>query len=120
MDITKEQYEYALDRIEALLPMSVGEEVSPEVDAELSIMSDVVERYEAVHYPLDTLTLGELIKSALDECGMTQAQVARELGLSPSRVSDFVNDRGEPSLSVAGKLCKILGISPQVMLGLQM
>ena len=38
---------------------------------ELMIVTDVVERYEAVHYQIPVPTLGEIILDALDNAGMT-------------------------------------------------
>lgn len=40
------------------------------------------------------------------------------VGVSPSRVNDFVSGRVEPSLRIAANICKVLGISPSVMMGL--
>ena len=114
---TKDQYEYALDRIEKLLPLMESEKINSEEEQELSIMSEVVASYEEEHYPLDKLTLGELISYALTEQGKTQADLARELGISPSRVSAFVNNKSEPSLMVAGRICRFLGISAEFVLG---
>ena len=102
---TEEQYRYALARVEALLPRMEDETMSAPEEQELAIMSDVVASYEEEHYPLESLTLGELISYALKEQGKSQAELARELGISPSRVSDFVNDKSEPSLSLAGRIC---------------
>lgn len=94
-----------------------AETISESEEQELAIMSDVVASYEEEHYPLDTLTLGELISYALKEQGKSQAELARELGVSPSRVSDFVNDKSEPSLSLAGRICQALGLSAELVLG---
>ena len=49
MDITREKYEYALNRIEELLPLMERGELSTSEDSELAIMSDIVEAYEAEH-----------------------------------------------------------------------
>ncbi|WP_297170065.1 helix-turn-helix domain-containing protein [uncultured Porphyromonas sp.] len=114
---TEEQYRYALARVEALLPRMEDETMSASEEQELAIMSDVVALYEEEHYPLETLTLGELISYALKEQGKSQAELARELGISPSRVSDFVNDKSEPSLSLAGRICQVLGLSAELVLG---
>ena len=114
---TEEQYRYALARVEALLPRMEDETMSAPEEQELAIMSDVVASYEEEHYPLETLTLGELISYALKEQGKSQAELARELGISPSRVSDFVNDKSEPSLSLAGRICQVLGLSAELVLG---
>lgn len=114
---TEGQYKYALARVEALLPLMEAETISESEEQELAIMSDVVASYEEEHYPLDTLTLGELISYALKEQGKSQAELARELGVSPSRVSDFVDDKSEPSLSQAGRICQLLGLSAELVLG---
>ena len=114
---TEGQYKYALARVEALLPLMEAETISESEEQELAIMSDVVASYEEEHYPLDTLTLGELISYALKEQGKSQAELARELGVSPSRVSDFVNDKSEPSLSQSGRICQLLGLSAELVLG---
>ena len=49
---------------------------------------------------------------------MTQKQLAEEIGVSPSRISDYVNGRAEPTLKIASTLCKVLDIQPSAMLGL--
>ncbi len=117
--ITKKQYEYAQARIEELLPMVSESTPADDKDAvELSVMSDVVIAYEKEHYPIGKPTVAELIELSLEEKGMTQRQLASELGLSPSRVSDYVSGRSEPTLRVARLLCQVLGIQPTAMLGL--
>lgn len=119
MDISKQQYEYALNRIEELLPLVTDETPASDTNAiELTIVSDVVEAYEKIHYPIAKPTIGELISLSIDEKGMTQKQLAKELGVSPSRVSDYISGRAEPTLRIARAICLILGISPAAMLGM--
>ena len=93
MEITKQQYEYALNRIEELLPLVTDETPADDKNAvELTIVSDVVEAYENIHYPIGKPTIGELISLSIEEKGMTQKQLAKELGVSPSRVNDYYRD----------------------------
>lgn len=55
MEISKQQYEYALNRIEELLPLVTEETPASDKNAiELTIVSDVVETYEKIHYPIAT------------------------------------------------------------------
>lgn len=118
-EITKEQYEYAKERIEALLPLI--DESTPMTDKnmiELTMVSDVVERYEEKYYPIGKPTLGEIILDALDTAGMTAKELAARLGISASRVSDFIHNRSEPSLKIARGLCQNLQITPYEILGL--
>ncbi len=114
---TEEQYQFALNRIEELLPVVTDETPKTDKNAiELAIMSDIVIAYEEEHYPLESLSVGELILIGLKEQNKTQKQLAEDLGISPSRISDFVNGRGEPSLSLAGKICRLLAIEPALIL----
>ena len=117
--ITQAQYEYALARIEELL-LQVGED-TPANDrkaVELALMSDVVIDYEKAHYPIAKPTVAEFIALSLDEKHMTQKQLSGEIGVSPSRVSDYLSGRAEPPLKVARALCRVLGIPPAAMVGL--
>ena len=119
MEISKEQYEYSLRRIEKLLPLVTDETPLNDKNAvELTIVSDVVEAYEKIHYPIAKPTIEELIRLSLEENGMTQKQLAEKIGVSPSRVSDYISGRAEPTLRVVRAICMILGIAPAAMLGL--
>ncbi len=119
MEITKQQYEYSLNRIEELLPLVTDETPASDKNAvELAIVSDIVEAYEKLHFPIAKPTIGELISLSIEEKGMTQKQLAEKLGISPSRVSDYVSGRAEPTLRIARAICLILGITPAAMLGM--
>ena len=119
MEVSRQQYEFALNRIEELLPLVTDETpVNDKNAVELTIVSDVVEAYEKLHYPIAKPTIGELISLSIAERGMTQKQLAKELGVSPSRVSDYISGRAEPTLRIARAICIVLGIAPAAMLGL--
>ena len=116
--ITKEQYEFALARIEELLPMVDDNTPANDRNAvELTLMSDVVIDCEKEHYPIGKPTVAQLIQLSLNEKKMSQKQLAAEIGVSPSRISDYVSGRAEPTLKIARLLCVALGITPAAMLG---
>ena len=117
-NITKEQYEFALARIEELLPL-VDDNI-PANDkraVELAMMSDIVITYEKEHYPIEKPSVADLIEESLKEKGMSQKQLAIAIGVSPSRVNDYISGRSEPTLKIARALCQKLDISPAAMLG---
>lgn len=119
MEITRQQYEYALERIEELLP--TVDDQTPVNDrnvVELALLSEVVIEYESLHFPIAKPTIAELIDLALEERKMTQRELAKEIGVSPSRINDFITGRAEPSLKIAKRLCVSLGITASAMLGL--
>ena len=116
--ITKEQYEFALARIEELLPMV--DDNTPANDrhaVELTMMSDAVIDYEKEHFPIGKPTVAQLIQLSLKEKQMTQKQLATEIGVSTSRICDYISGRAEPTLKIARLLCTALDITPAAMLG---
>ena len=116
--VTKEQYEFALARVEELLPLVDDNTPSNDKNAvELTVMSDIVITYEKEHYPIEKPTVAELIEVSLEEKGMSQKQLAGEIGISPSRVNDYISGRSEPTLKIARLLCQVRNIPPAAMLG---
>ena len=106
MEITRQQYEFALARIEELLPLVDDQVATGDRDAvELALLSEVVIEYESLHFPIEKPTIAELIDLALEEKKMTQKELAKEIGVSPSRINDFITGRAEPSLKIAKRLC---------------
>ena len=119
MEITRQQYEFAHARIEELLPLVDDQVAADDRNAvELALLSEFVIEYESLHFPIEKPTIAELIDLALDEKKMTQKELAKEIGVSPSRINDFITGRAEPSLKIAKRLCLCLGITASAMLGL--
>ena len=116
--ITKEQYEFALARIEELLPLVDDNTPANDRNAiELTVMSNIVIEYEKEHYPIGKPSVAQLIQLSLEEKKISQKQLATEIGVSPSRINDYVSGRAEPTLKIARLLCATLGITPSAMLG---
>ena len=111
-------YRAAMNRIEELLPL-VND--STPVDnpnyLELDMLSDMVEEYEDIHYPIGKPTLIDIIKLRLYEMGITQSKLAEMLGLSNARVSEILNGKSEPSLKIGRELSRQLNIDPEIVLG---
>jgi len=116
--VTKEQYEYATKRIEELLPLVDGYDVKDKKAIELALLSDVVIAYEKEYFPIEKPTVAELIADGISFKGITQKKLASDLGVSPSRINDFIKGKSEPSLKQASLLCKLLDIQPAAILGL--
>lgn len=113
MEITKAMYEYALQRIEELLP--VTPDCAPEDDpraAELDMVSGIVEEYENIHYPIALPTVGEIIVDAMEEMKMSGKELAQCIGVSQNCISDYITGRAEPPQEIARLLCQVLKIHP--------
>lgn len=115
----EQAYRAALKRIDELLPLT-GDDVprdDPNV-LELDMLSDMVEEYEDVHYPIGKPTIADVIRLRMYEMGLNQQGVAALLGVSPSRISELLHGKTEPTLAVARNMVKKLNIAPEVALGL--
>jgi HTH-type transcriptional regulator/antitoxin HigA len=84
---------------------------------ELDIISDLVEEYEEKNYPVKMPTLAEIIKDEMEERGITQKQLAELLGVSPSRISEYMTGKSEPTLKVARLMRDKLDIDADFILG---
>ena len=114
----EEQYEVMITRIEELLPLVSNE--TPVTDRnmiELVVISSLVEEYEEKYYPVEMPTLPEIIRDEMAERGITQKDLAELLGVSPSRVSEYMTGKAEPTLKVARLLNQKLDIDADFILG---
>ena len=115
---TENQYEVLLERIEELLPLISNETPASDRNlVELDIISDMVEEYEEKHYPVYIPTLPEVIRLRMAEMGLSQKALAELLGVSPSRISEYMTGKAEPTLKVARLLNQKLDIDADFILG---
>lgn len=112
-------YRVALERIEELLPL-VDDQTPTDNKyyIELDMLSDMVEEYEEVYYPIGKPSLIDVIKLRLYEMGISQKKLAEMLGISNSRVSEILNGKSVPSLKIGRELSRQLNIDPAIVLGL--
>ena len=111
-------YKVAMERIEELLPLV--NDNTPLTDRnliELDLLSDLVEEYEDEHYPIKAPSLVDVMKLRMYEMGINQAQLSGLLGVSPSRISDYLTGRCEPTLKVAREMSRKLNIDADIVLG---
>ena len=112
------QYEWAVNRVEELLPLV--DDNTPLDDArsiELELLSNMVADYSEEHFSLGAPKLADVLKLRMYEMGLTQANLAKLLGVSPSRVSEYLSGKCEPTLKVGRKISQQLGIDANVVLG---
>ena len=60
--------------------------------------------------------LGTRIAALRRQAGMSQAQLAALLGISPSAMGMYEQGRREPSLQLLGELARILGVSTDYLI----
>lgn len=112
-------YKAAMERIEELLPLV--DDNTPLNDKnliELDLLSELVADYEDEHYPVKSPSLVDVIKLRMYEMGLNQIKLSELLGVSPSRVSDYLTGRCEPTLKVAREISRKLNIDADIVLGI--
>lgn len=61
-------------------------------------------------------TFGEKLKNARLNKGLKQSDVAEKLNCAPTSLTNWENDKVQPSLDVLSKLCEVYEISPLSLL----
>ena len=113
-----EQYNWAVNRVEELL-QEVGEgpvEYNGR-KIELELLSGLVSDYSEENFNIGRPTLVEAMKLRMVQMNLTQGQLAKLIGVSPSRVSEYLTGKCEPTLKIAREICSKLNISPEIILG---
>ena len=115
---TEQEYNAILERVEILLKDSNNiENTNAKGYIELNLLSDLVADYEERNYPVQKPTLIAVIKLRMVEMGLNQKRLSELLGVSTSRVSEYLNGKSEPTLKVAKEISTKLGIDASIVLG---
>lgn len=115
---TEKEYNAIVERIETLL-QDVGniENTNAKGYIELNLLSDLVADYEERTYPVAKPSLVEVVKMRMAEMGLNQKRLSELLGVSTSRVSEYLNGKSEPPLNVAREISRKLSIDASIVLG---
>jgi HTH-type transcriptional regulator/antitoxin HigA len=114
---TEYQYEILLKKINSLMDIVDDDTLPTDPNyIELDLLTDLVEEYETEHYPIETPSLIDVIKLRMYEMNLTQAKLAEIIGVSSSRVSEYLSGKSEPTLQVAKNIHQKLNINPYIIL----
>ena len=111
-------YKATMQRIEELLPLV--DDSTPPTDknlVELDLLSELAAEYEEEHYPVSTPSLPDIIRLRMAEMGINQTKLSEMLGVSPSRISDYLTGRCEPTLRIGREISRKLNIDASIVLG---
>ena len=115
----EKQYEWAVARVEELLPLVTDDTPKDDPNSiELELLSNMVADYSDEHYSVGQPSLADVLKLRMYELGLTQLSLSKLLGISASRVSEYLNGKSEPTLKVARKISTELGIDANIVLGI--
>lgn len=115
---TKKEYIALSTRIEELLAIVNNDTASNDKNfIELDLLSDLVADYEESNEPIKPPTLVEAMKLRMYERGLNQKRLSELLGVSTSRVSEYLTGKSEPPLKTARDISQKLDIDPMIVLG---
>lgn len=114
----EQQYRWALNRVEEILPMVKDDTpLTDPYSIELELLSGLVADYSDEHYAIGEPTLVDMLKLRMYELGLTQAALSKPIGISPSRVCEYLSGKKEPTLRQARIISTKLNIDPSIVLG---
>lgn len=112
------QYEWALKIVKELLPLVKDDTPLDNPNSiELELLSNLVADYSEEHFALGEPTLIDVLKLRMYEMGLNQKSLAKLVGVSPSRLSDYISGKCEPTLKVAREISWKLNIDANIVLG---
>lgn len=115
---TEAQYNWAVNRVEELLPLVTDETPLDDPNSiELELLSNLVADYSDEHFAMEEPSLIDVIKLRMYEMNLTQNKLSELLNISPSRVSEYLTGKCEPTLKVAREISRKLNIDADIVLG---
>jgi HTH-type transcriptional regulator/antitoxin HigA len=116
--INETEYEAIMQRIDELVEIvDDNTDKNNKNYIELDVLTDLVVAYEKEHFPVKKPDLVETVKLRMYEMDLNQTKLASILGVSTSRVSEYLTGKSEPTLKVARNISKKLNINANVVLG---
>ncbi len=115
--ITHEEYVKANIRLEELV--DIVDDNTPTDDPlakEFIEVTNIIEHYEEIHFPIGLPTLQEMIELRMFEMNLKRKDLATLLNTSASRISDYLNGKREITLNVAKALHQKLNIDSDIIL----
>ena len=65
------------------------------------------------------LSLGENLKTVLDEQKVTQKDLAKKLNIAPTTLNGYISNKREPDLETLKKIAQALGVTVGYLLGVE-
>jgi HTH-type transcriptional regulator/antitoxin HigA len=78
----------------------------------VELLSTLIVQYESEVYPTPQVTPGEMLAHLIDARGVSKAQLAREVGIPRSTITNVVNGNRGLSRASAAKLGAYFHVSP--------
>lgn len=111
---TEEEYERLLAQARQLMERG-EEELSPEENRLLDLLTDLVERYEDEHYPMGAPKSHQMLQFLMEQRDLRQRDIWHLLG-SRGVASEVINGKRAISKAQAKKLAEFFHVTPDVFI----
>ena len=85
----------------------------PEQDY-LDVLTDLIEAYEQVHYPIEPVPDSEMLHFLIDLRDLSQSQIAKAVGIAESTISEVLSGKRKLNRAQIGKLARYFHVDPGV------
>ncbi len=100
----------------ALFELTAKPDPTPEEEEAIELLTLLIERYEAQHYPVPDADPVDVLRFLLDQNGLSQRDIAAELG-SESTVSLVLSGKRRLNRDHIARLSQRFHVSPSVFFG---
>ena len=102
-----------LDEATAVIHSLIDQESLSKAEQDyLDVLSDLVEAYEDVHYPIDPVPDFEMLGYLIELRNVTQAQLAADTRIAESTISEVLSGKRKLNRAQIGKLARYFKVSP--------
>lgn len=117
MTITLEEYTRANIRLNEMIDLVNDETLENDpLMVEFLKISETIEIYEKEHFQIDYPDLKDVIKLRMYELRLKQKDLSALLGVSSTRISEYLSGKRPITLEVAKSLHKKLNIDAEIIL----
>ena len=106
---SEEELDDAIEMIDRLIDKK---KLSQDEKDYLDILSVIVSNYETKHYPAEPLTDAGILQHFLDARGLSQADLSREVKISPTIINEILKGKRKLNRSHIEKIVKHFKVPP--------
>ncbi|MDX2128522.1 MAG: helix-turn-helix domain-containing protein [Chloroherpetonaceae bacterium] len=118
---TKSEYTAAIKKLETWAQKNPDGN-DPETNMKMQMISEAIEAYEDKSLPSSfreipqPTTIPDALRYKMYELNLDQKDLAKKLGIAPTRISEILSKKRKINLSLAKKLHSKLGLDPRFIL----
>ena len=114
----EQQYKWAVKRVDELLPLvNDNTPLDNPNSIELKLLSDLVADYSDAHFSIGEPNFADVLKLRMFEMGLSQKGLSELIGVSPSRICNYLSGKSQPTLQIARVISRKMNIDAHIVLG---